>query len=295
MRWDDMRESENVEDDRAASGGGGFGGGGLRLGVGGIALVAVVGLLMGKNPLEILGMVMQVSQNAPVQSTPHGAARPTGETDNDRSKSMVTHVLGDTEDTWSQLFKQAGRAYQPPKLVLFRQGIRSGCGDATSAVGPFYCPADTKVYLDLGFFDELRRRFGSPGDFAAAYVVAHEVGHHVQNLLGVSDKVSRARAGQSPRVANALSVKLELQADCLAGVWGHYAQQRGLLERGDLEQALTAAHAIGDDTLQRNAGRSVAPDAFTHGTSEQRMHWFRQGFDGGDIRQCDTFRAGADA
>ncbi|MCL9848431.1 neutral zinc metallopeptidase [Ralstonia solanacearum P673] len=295
MRWDDMRESENVEDDRAASGGGGFGGGGLRLGVGGIALVAVVGLLMGKNPLEILGMVMQVSQNAPVQSTPHGAARPTGETDNDRSKSMVTHVLGDTEDTWSQLFKQAGRAYQPPKLVLFRQGIRSGCGDATSAVGPFYCPADTKVYLDLGFFDELRRRFGSPGDFAAAYVVAHEVGHHVQNLLGVSDKVSRAQAGQSPRVANALSVKLELQADCLAGVWGHYAQQRGLLERGDLEQALTAAHAIGDDTLQRNAGRSVAPDAFTHGTSEQRMHWFRQGFDGGDIRQCDTFRAGADA
>nr|EUJ15690.1 flagellin biosynthesis protein FlgM [Ralstonia solanacearum P673] len=290
-----MRESENVEDDRAASGGGGFGGGGLRLGVGGIALVAVVGLLMGKNPLEILGMVMQVSQNAPVQSTPHGAARPTGETDNDRSKSMVTHVLGDTEDTWSQLFKQAGRAYQPPKLVLFRQGIRSGCGDATSAVGPFYCPADTKVYLDLGFFDELRRRFGSPGDFAAAYVVAHEVGHHVQNLLGVSDKVSRAQAGQSPRVANALSVKLELQADCLAGVWGHYAQQRGLLERGDLEQALTAAHAIGDDTLQRNAGRSVAPDAFTHGTSEQRMHWFRQGFDGGDIRQCDTFRAGADA
>ncbi|MCL9844784.1 neutral zinc metallopeptidase [Ralstonia solanacearum] len=295
MRWDDMRESENVEDDRAASGGGGFGGGGLRLGVGGIALVAVVGLLMGKNPLEILGMVMQVSQNAPVQSTPHGAARPTGETDNDRSKSMVTHVLGDTEDTWSQLFKQAGRAYQPPKLVLFRQGIRSGCGDATSAVGPFYCPADTKVYLDLGFFDELRRRFGSPGDFAAAYVVAHEVGHHVQNLLGVSDKVSRAQAGQSPRVANALSVKLELQADCLAGVWGHYAQQRGLLERGDLEQALTAAHAIGDDTLQRNTGHSVAPDAFTHGTSEQRMHWFRQGFDGGDIRQCDTFRAGADA
>ncbi|MDB0573552.1 zinc metallopeptidase [Ralstonia solanacearum] len=295
MRWDDMRESENVEDDRASSGGGGFGGGGLRLGVGGIALVAVVGLLMGKNPLEILGMVMQVSQNAPVQSTPHSAARPTGETDNDRSKSMVTHVLGDTEDTWSQLFKQAGRAYQPPKLVLFRQGIRSGCGDATSAVGPFYCPADTRVYLDLGFFDELLRRFGAPGDFAAAYVVAHEVGHHVQNLLGVSEKVSRAQAGQSPRAANALSVKLELQADCLAGVWGHYAQQRGLLERGDLEQALTAAHAIGDDTLQRNAGRSVAPDAFTHGTSEQRMHWFRQGFDGGDIRQCDTFRAGADA
>lgn len=230
-----------------------------------------------------------------MQTAPHGPARPTGETDNDRSKSMVTHVLGDTEDTWSQLFKQAGRAYQSPKLVLFRQGIHSGCGQATSAVGPFYCPADAKVYLDLGFFDELRRRFGAPGDFAAAYVVAHEVGHHVQNLLGVSDKVSRAQAGKSERVSNALSVKLELQADCLAGVWGHYAQQRGLLERGDLEQALTAAHAIGDDTLQRNAGRSVAPDAFTHGTSEQRMHWFRQGFDGGDMRQCDTFRAGADA
>ncbi|SUD98258.1 Predicted metalloprotease [Ralstonia mannitolilytica] len=264
------------------------------MGIGGIAVVAIVGLLMGKNPLEILGMVMQVSQNAPVQSAP-GPARPTGETDNDRSKALVSHVLGDTEDTWSQLFKQAGRAYQPPKLVLFRQGIRSGCGDATSAVGPFYCPADTKVYLDLGFFDELRRRFGAPGDFAAAYVVAHEVGHHVQNLLGVSEKVSRAQAGKPERVANALSVKLELQADCLAGVWGHYAQQRGLLERGDLEQALTAAHAIGDDTLQRNAGRSVTPDAFTHGTSEQRMHWFRQGFDGGDLRQCDTFRTGADA
>ena len=296
MRWDDMRESENVEDDRASSGGGGgFGGGGLGLGLGGIALVAVVGLLLGKNPLEILGMVMQASHNAPVQTAPHGPARPTGETDNDRSKQLVSHVLGDTEDTWSQLFKQAGRAYQSPKLVLFRQGIHSGCGQATSAVGPFYCPADAKVYLDLGFFDELRRRFGAPGDFAAAYVVAHEVGHHVQNLLGVSDKVSRAQAGKSERVSNALSVKLELQADCLAGVWGHYAQQRGLLERGDLEQALTAAHAIGDDTLQRNAGRSVAPDAFTHGTSEQRMHWFRQGFDGGDMRQCDTFRAGADA
>lgn len=250
---------------------------------------------MGKNPLEILGMVMQVSQNAPTQSAPHNPSRPTGDTDNDRSKQLVSHVLGDTEDTWSQLFKQAGRAYQPPKLVLFRQGIRSGCGDATSAVGPFYCPADTKVYLDLGFFDELRRKFGAPGDFAAAYVVAHEVGHHVQNLLGVSEKVSRAQAGKSQAGANALSVRLELQADCLAGVWGHFAQQRGLLERGDLEQALTAAHAIGDDTLQRNAGRSVTPDAFTHGTSEQRMHWFRQGFDSGDIRQCDTFRAGADA
>lgn len=294
MRWDDMRESNNVEDERASSGGG-FGGGGMRLGIGGIAIVAVVGLLMGKNPLEILSMVMQVSQNAPTQSAQHSPARPTGETDNDRSKQLVSHVLGDTEDTWSQLFKQAGRAYQPPKLVLFRQGIRSGCGDATSAVGPFYCPADTKVYLDLGFFDELRRKFGAPGDFAAAYVVAHEVGHHVQNLLGVSEKVSRAQAGKSQAGANALSVKLELQADCLAGVWGHYAQQRGLLERGDLEQALTAAHAIGDDTLQRNAGRSVTPDAFTHGTSEQRMHWFRQGFDGGDLRQCDTFRAGADA
>ena len=291
MRWDDMRESENVEDDRASSGGGGgFGGGGLGLGLGGIALVAVVGLLLGKNPLEILGMVMQASHNAPVQTAPHGPARPTGETDNDRSKSMVTHVLGDTEDTWSQLFKQAGRAYQSPKLVLFRQGIHSGCGQATSAVGPFYCPADAKVYLDLGFFDELRRRFGAPGDFAAAYVVAHEVGHHVQNLLGVSDKVSRAQAGKSERVSNALSVKLELQADCLAGVWGHYAQQRGLLERGDLEQALTAAHAIGDDTLQRRQGGQVQPEGFTHGTSAQRVEWLRRGYESGDPAACDTFQ-----
>jgi predicted metalloprotease len=196
-----MRESENVEDDRASSGGGGgFGGGGLGLGLGGIALVAVVGLLLGKNPLEILGMVMQASHNAPVQTAPHGPARPTGETDNDRSKSMVTHVLGDTEDTWSQLFKQAGRAYQSPKLVLFRQGIHSGCGQATSAVGPFYCPADAKVYLDLGFFDELRRRFGAPGDFAAAYVVAHEVGHHCFRSLRFprlpTRRVSASRNGR---------------------------------------------------------------------------------------------------
>ncbi|KAF0812164.1 hypothetical protein IGB42_03442 [Andreprevotia sp. IGB-42] len=288
MRWDRMRESSNVEDNRSS--GGGMVGGGLRLGVGGIAVAVVVGLLLGKSPMEILGFVMQLSGNQPVATQ---GARPAA-TDNDQNKQMVAHVLGDTEDTWKQLFaEQADAQYVAPKLVLFRNAVQSACGQASSAVGPFYCPADSKVYLDLGFFDELHRRFGAPGDFAAAYVVAHEVGHHVQNQLGISDKVHQAEQKLSKAAANALSVKLELQADCFAGVWGHYASQRGVLEAGDLEEALKAANAIGDDTLQRNAGHSIAPDSFTHGTSEQRMHWFRQGFDNGNMKLCNTFAKGA--
>ncbi|WP_148715481.1 KPN_02809 family neutral zinc metallopeptidase [Chitinolyticbacter meiyuanensis] len=279
MRWDKMRESGNVEDRRGLGGGGG----GFKLGLGGIAVVVVVGLLMGKNPIELLSLVMQMPQGQSVQRSAPAAS------DNDQNVQFVSKILGDTEDTWGQLFQQAGSQYRQPKLVLFRGGVDSACGHASSAVGPFYCPADSKVYLDLGFFDELDQRFGASGDFAAAYVVAHEVGHHVQNLLGVSDKVHARRQQLSEAEGNALSVKQELQADCLAGVWGHYAAQRGLLEQGDLEEALQAAHAIGDDTLQRNAGRQVMPDSFTHGTSEQRMQWFRRGFEAGQVKACDTF------
>jgi len=285
MRWDEMRESNNVEDDRNnSSGGGGFGG--LRVGIGGVVLVVVVGLLLGKSPMQILSMVTQLAGNQQIVTHHQPAA-----TDNDQSKRMVAHVLGDTEDTWHKLFLEDDQVYQPPKLVLFRNAVNSGCGHTSSAVGPFYCPADQRVYLDLGFFDELRHRFGAPGDFAAAYVVAHEVGHHVQNLLGISAAVDKRERQTSQAGKNALSVKLELQADCFAGVWGHYAQQRGLLDAGDLESALTAANAIGDDTLQRNAGRSVTPDSFTHGTSAQRMYWLRRGFEHGQIKDCDTFSA----
>ncbi|SMC28387.1 hypothetical protein SAMN02745857_03232 [Andreprevotia lacus DSM 23236] len=289
MRWDEMRESSNVDDERGnSSGGGGLIGGGLRLGVGGIVIAVVVGLLMGKSPMQILGFVMQLAgqhqAQAPARSQPAA-------TDNDRSKQFVAHILGDTEDTWQKIFQQSGKQYQPPRLVLFRNGVNSGCGFTSAAVGPFYCPADAKVYLDLSFFDELHRRFGAPGEFAAAYVVAHEVGHHVQNVLGISAKVSKAERQQSKAGANALSVKMELQADCFAGVWGHYAQQRGLLDPNSLDEALKAANSIGDDTLQRNAGRQVTPDAFTHGTSEQRMHWFRVGFEQGQVQACNTFGA----
>ncbi|GLS04741.1 neutral zinc metallopeptidase [Chitiniphilus shinanonensis] len=279
MRWDKMRESRNVEDRRGMGGGGG-----VKLGLGGIAVVVVVGLLMGKNPAEILGMLSQVQQTAPATATQQAAPAA-----DDQGRQFVARVLGDTEDTWTTLFAENGGQYQQPRLVLFRGAVNSACGQASSAVGPFYCPGDRQVYLDLGFFDELNQRYRAGGDFAAAYVIAHEVGHHVQNLLGVSDKVHAARQRLGEAGGNALSVKQELQADCLAGVWGHYAQQRGLLEQGDLEEALTAAHAIGDDTLQRNAGRQVVPDSFTHGTSEQRMTWFRRGFDSGRIQSCDTF------
>ena len=244
-----------------------MGGPGFRLpsGKGGLILLLVV-LVAGYYGVDLTGLMtgQPVSQQQSTRSI---------SPNEDEAAKFTSVILATTEDTWGKQFEKMGKTYQQPKLVMYRGMTRTGCGAGQSIMGPFYCPADTKVYLDLGFFDELRRKFGAPGDFAAAYVVAHEVGHHVQNLLGVSEKVSRAQAGKSQAGANALSVRLELQADCLAGVWGHFAQQRGLLERGDLEQALTAAHAIGDDTLQRNAGRSVTPDAFTHGTSEQRMHW----------------------
>ena len=287
MRWDEMRESKNVDDQRENGGGGGRGG--LRLGIVGVVAVVLVGLLFGKSPMEMLSLVSHLQNGSPAQQQTQRQAPAATSTDNDRNVSMVKHVLGDTEDTWGRIFQASGRTYQAPHLVLFRNGVNSGCGFTGSETGPFYCPPDQKLYLDLGFFDELHRRFGAPGDFAQAYVIAHEVGHHVQNLLGISDKVSRHMQGLSPAARNAWSVRQELQADCFAGIWGHDAAQRKLVTEQDMQQALVAANAIGDDTLQRSAGRSVAPDSFTHGSSAQRQHWFKVGFDNGSVDACNTF------
>ncbi|MEO8682120.1 MAG: neutral zinc metallopeptidase [Vicinamibacterales bacterium] len=274
MKWETGRRSSNVEDRRGIGMG--------TVGVGGIGtllVVLVVSFLTGTNPLTLLQVV---EQNAPqaTQSVPTGA--PAG----DPQAEFVSVVLGDLEETWGKIFQSSGQRYEAPVLVLFSDGVQSACGSASSASGPFYCPSDRKVYLDLTFFHELDR-LGGPGDFAQAYVVAHEVGHHVQNLLGTSDQVARARGSAD---ANALSVRLELQADCFAGVWGFHAQQKNLLDPGDVEEGLAAAAAIGDDRLTR--GR-VSPESFTHGTSQQRAKWLRQGLSTGSVTQCDTFRAGS--
>ena len=300
MDLDDERESSNVED-RRGQGGGGFGfpgGGGLnfgggKLGCGGLAIVVVLAVVFGVNPLSLLGggggggggggaPPAQIGQPAQV-----GSSTPAAKTDMDR---FVARVLATTEDTWGTIFQQeVGQAYQPPKLVLFTGQVRSGCGAAESAMGPFYCPADQKVYLDQSFFDELSRRFGAPGDFAAAYVIAHEIGHHIQTLLGVSDQVQQAQSRASKREGNALQVRMELQADCLAGVWAKANATK--LEPGDVEEAMRAATAIGDDTLQRAAQGVVVPESFTHGSSEQRTTWFMRGLKQGTIAGCDTFRS----
>jgi predicted metalloprotease len=249
-------------------------------GIGMLLIVLAVSCLTGTNPLALLQMV---EQTAPSQSVPTGA--PTG----DPAAEFVSVVLGDTEETWNRVFSSAGRRYQEPVLVLFEDSVQSACGMASSASGPFYCPADQKVYLDLSFFRDLDRRFGAPGDFAQAYVVAHEVGHHVQTLLGINRQVGQAQSGSSRAGANALSVQMELQADCFAGVWGHHANRKNLLDPGDVDEGLSAAAAIGDDRLTK--GR-VSPDSFTHGTSEQRARWLRRGMETGDINSCDTFRQG---
>ncbi|MET0442394.1 MAG: neutral zinc metallopeptidase [Casimicrobiaceae bacterium] len=289
MRWGDMRPSDNVE--QGGSGGGGFPlGGGMRLGGGAVILIVIVSLIFGINPLSMLGMmegggpvVTEPSQTAPSQTNEQRAAK-------DPAFDFARRVVGDTEDVWTALFKQMGSRYEPPTLREFRGSTRSGCGGATSASGPFYCPADRKVYLDLAFFEELSsRKFGAPGDFAAAYVIAHEVGHHVQNLLGTMDKFQATAQRGDPRARNEASVRLELQADCYAGVWGFYAAKRNLLEAGDVEEGLRAASAVGDDNITK--GR-VSPDAFTHGTAAQRVHWFRQGMSTGDPRTCNTFARG---
>lgn len=282
MRWEGRRESENVEDRRGRSGRGG----GVVLGGGlGTLLLVIIVMLLGGDPRALLDMAGQ--QGAPA---PAGRVLPSAE--DEKLKRMVGVVLADTEEVWEEEFRALGKVYEKPKLVLFSDGVRSGCGFADSQVGPFYCPADRTIYLDLSFFRELSDRFGAGGDFAQAYVIAHEVGHHVQKLLGTCDQVRRAQQGLSEAEANALSVRLELQADFLAGLWARKAQEKfRFLEEGDLEEALNAANAIGDDTLQRQAQGRVVPDSFTHGTSAQRMKWFRRGLETGDIRQGDTFRA----
>ena len=243
---------------------------------------------LGLNPLDVLVSLQGGdAPSAPTQSAPPPSASAPGV--RDETKDFVARVLGDTEDTWSAIFRKGGREYQPPKLVLFRGAVDSACGMASSAMGPFYCPSDDKVYLDRSFFEDLSRRFGAPGDFARAYVIAHEVGHHVQNQLGITQKVAQQRRGASEARSNALSVRVELQADCLAGVWGHYAGQRNLLDPGDVEAGLSAAAAIGDDRLQQQSRGRVSPESFTHGSSAQRVRWFRAGLESGDVNQCNTF------
>jgi len=281
MLWKRARRSDNV-----VSGGSAGGGGGKGLTLGAVVLVVAFGLITGQDPLQILG------QLAGQLETPTSSSQRTPVA-NDEQSDFVRAILGDTEDTWRQLFQQAGRQYQDPTLVLFNASVRSACGMASAASGPFYCPADRQVYLDVSFFRELAQRYAAAGDFAQAYVIAHEVGHHVQTLLGVSAKVQAARQrGERMEGDNGLLVRQELQADCLAGVWAHHAQQRlDWLEAGDLQEALQAASAIGDDRLQRQSRGQVMPDAFTHGTSAQRVRWFKLGFEQGKVGQCDTFKA----
>lgn len=295
MKWRNSRRSNNVDDQRNSSpsqlGGGGSMANFLPIirmligtKVGRIVLaVGAVAYFLGFNPLSLLQPGQQgISQGKVANS----------QEDNLRA-DFVTAVLGQTEDVWRAIFKQSfSKAYPQPRLVLFRNGVRSACGKASSAMGPFYCPADNKVYLDLGFFDELARRHGAPGDFAQAYVIAHEVGHHLQNVFGVLDKTYRAKRQLSENKANALQVRVELQADCYAGVWAHHAQkQQKILEAGDVEEALNAASAIGDDTLQKQAQGYVVPDAFTHGSAKQRIQWFSTGLEKGSLQACDTFKA----
>lgn len=278
MRWRGERQSENIEDRRGMSRGGIAIGGGL-----GSIVIIIIALLLGADPRQFI-------QQGPVDDPGAGTqtARSTNPAD-DETKQFVSVVLASTEDVWTDIFRQAGRQYRKPTLVLFTDQVRSACGQAGTSVGPFYCPGDEKLYLDFAFFQDLQSRFRAPGDFAQAYVIAHEVGHHVQNLLGTMERVNAAQGQRGEAEANDLSVRLELQADFLAGVWAHYAQQKGLLEQGGIEEALAAASAVGDDRLQRESQGYVVPDSFTHGSSEQRSRWFRKGLETGDIRQGDTF------
>ncbi|MBG6222583.1 MULTISPECIES: neutral zinc metallopeptidase [unclassified Janthinobacterium] len=292
MKWEGNRESDNVEDYRGVAGsgsGGGFGLGGRSIGIGTIVIALIGGYVLGVNPLTLLnllsgggGQVSTQESQAPARQSPAS----------DDMARFVKIVLADTEDTWGALFKAEGGSYVRPKLRLFSGSTETACGTGQSASGPFYCPGDQKIYLDLDFFKLMQQRFKVSGEFAEAYVIAHEVGHHVQNLLGLSEKVDQARRTQSERQANAMSVRLELQADCFAGVWAFHAnQERKILEQGDVEAALKAATAIGDDALQRQSQGHVVPDSFTHGSSEQRVRWFSKGLASGQISQCNTFEA----
>ncbi len=287
MRWDDFRRSDNVDD--APAGGGSGLGGGFRLGGGALIAVVVISLLLGKNPLEVLSLLESGTPptvQAPASSVPPGVPTPAP---NDPQRDFVRAILGDTEDFWTAELARRGARYQPPRLTLFRGQVGSACGFASAAMGPFYCPGDQRVYLDLHFFQELSQRFGAPGDFARAYVIAHEIGHHVQNQLGLMREVEQKSGSASEKTRNALSVRQELQADCFAGVWGHSAQQRGALDTRDIEQGLAAAASVGDDRLQQQARGYAVPESFTHGSSAQRVKWFRVGLATGDLRQCNTF------
>jgi predicted metalloprotease len=323
MRWEDFRRSDNVDDrtDGAPEGSGGFGGGfpggGIRIGGGALVVIVIASLIFGVNPLEMLGMMESGTPVAPQGPPPHAAPGygpqhapapgygpqyapapgqpPETGRRQDPSHDFVAAILGDTEDVWGAIFKTQGAVYKKPGLVLFRGSTRSDCGGpsglASAATGPFYCSVDHKVYLDTSFFGELARRFGAPGEFAQAYVIAHEVGHHVQNLTGTMRKVDQAMQRTDSHGRNALSVRLELQADCYAGVWGFFAQKRGVLDPSDLEAGFRAASAVGDDQIQKRTQGYVVPESFTHGSAEQRLHWFRTGLQSGDMRKCDTFAA----
>ncbi|MDP2007375.1 MAG: neutral zinc metallopeptidase [Rubrivivax sp.] len=289
MKWEDQERSDNVEDRRGQSSGGGRRIGGRGVGIGTIVIALVGGWIFGINPMTILGLL---SGGGPgiEQSAPAGPAQaPPPE---DKAAAFVSVVLKDTERVWGQLFQAGGSNYQQPRLVLFRGATPTACGTGDSAMGPFYCPGDRQVYIDLDFFDTLSSRLGAPGDFAQAYVIAHEVAHHVQNQMGVTGKVDAMRGRVSQAQQNALSVKVELQADCLAGVWAHHSQNgKDWLDRSDIEEGLNAASKIGDDTLQRSAQGRVTPDSFTHGSSAQRVSWFKRGLAGGSVPQCNTFDA----
>ena len=285
MRWEGRAESGNVEDRR------GMGGGGMRMGlpvgggIGGVVLLLIVSALTGTNPLDLIGGGGAVDQGGYSEPGPNPGPAAT-----DPQTRFMRVVLKDTEDTWTSIFQNSGQRYQEPTLVLFSGSTNTACGLGESAMGPFYCPGDRQVYLDTSFFEELSQRFGAPGDFAQAYVIAHEIGHHVQNLLGLSERVQSARQRVGRAEGNQLSVRLELQADCYAGVWGHYAAQHDLLQPGDAEEGLRAAASIGDDRLQRQGQGRVVPESFTHGSSEQRVSWLKRGLESGQIDSCDTFR-----
>jgi uncharacterized protein len=286
MKWEGNRESDNVEDRRGDGGGGGFGFGGRSIGLGTVAIALVASYFLGVNPMTILSLLSGGSSGiSQVQQAP--AQRPPA---SDQMAKFVSTVLADTEDTWTELFRAQGSKYVKPRLVLFSGRTPTACGTGLSASGPFYCPGDQKIYIDLRFYQLMQQRFRVSGEFAQAYVIAHEVGHHVQHLMGISDKVESTRRRMSAAQANALSVRVELQADCFAGVWGYHADRaRQILEQGDVEAALNAASAIGDDALQRQAQGEVVPDSFTHGTSAQRARWFKRGIESGKVSSCNTF------
>jgi predicted metalloprotease len=283
MLWRTGRRSDNIEDRRGMRVSPGIAGGGL-----GVVVIVLLALFFGVDPSLLM-------QGGPSQSSvpPSGGAPADGQPASDPMSEFVSVVLADTEDTWNELFRQGGGDYREPNLVLFTGAVQSACGFAEAAVGPFYCPADQKVYIDLAFYRDLKDRFAAPGDFAQAYVIAHEIGHHVQNLLGISERVRQAQQRGSQSEGNALSVRLELQADCLAGIWAHHANRsRGILEQGDVEEALNAASQIGDDRMQMRGRGYVAPESFTHGSGEQRVRWFRTGLQSGQLAQCNTFQTG---